>query len=839
MRAQNGHDQQRRLHRAAAGWADAWWRDITYTIRSLAHSAGFTAAVILTLALGLGTNAAVFSFLDRVFLRAPSGVAAPKQVRRLWVEQPIGIAKVQSIEHTLTYHAYRVVAAAISDKALLALYATQANVPIGRADAPATATLTYATSTYFPALGVGPLLGRTFTDAEADVHSAERVVVVGYSFWRDRLGGDARAIGSTLTIDDRVFTVIGVAPPGFSGIDLQESELWVPLGTFPTRETARVSFWDSSVIFFSAFARVAPGTDDRQLEARATTAYRRAPVTDFSPNPDAQLFFRSIIDARGPGAESKEVSIAVRLGIVAVLILIITVANVVNLLLAHAMMRRREAAVRLALGISRARLMRLFIVESVLLSIAAGAAALVSAQVTGAVLRSLLLPGIHVADGVLRWQVVVVAMAASVITGIVAGWVPAVRGSTLELTHSLKTAALHGTADRSILPTILVGAQAALSVLLLVGAALCVASLMNVQRLRIGFDVTRLAYARISLPEGQRADTGAFANDMRAAGDRVRGVPGVEAVAFARNEPMTWPGRLVLYTATDSSGAGNGPDAVPNYVSGNFFNAIGSRFLRGRTFSDSSSSSANLVVVNQALARAFWPDRDPIGECVRIQQRNGPCLTVSGVVADAIVQQLTEQPTPQLYLPIFQSVRGQRPPSVMVIRADAQRLEFAMAQAARALHDEFPRGEPSVVSMGDRLAPQYRPWRLGATLFSVFGVLALAVAALGIYGNVAHSVAQRRHEIGIRIALGATYRDIIKDVVGRGVRPVVIGGVVGAASAIVGARLISSLLYGVVPWNPFLIASVVSTLVLVAALAAFTPGWRASRIDPVRAMAAD
>ena len=259
---------------------DEWTQDIRFAVRQFRRSPGFTLIAVLTLALGIGANAAIFSFLDQVFLRAPAGVAAPERVRRLWMQNRGGSAHTLYTQNAIPYHFYKSVAAALPGQAELALYTTQTNVPIGRMDASATASIAYATASYFPALGVHPAIGRSFTDAEADIHDASRVVVVGDAFWRKRLGGETSAIGTSLTIDGRDFTIIGVAPPNFSGIDLQEAELWLPLGTLPIRETGRVSFWESSVIFFSAFARIPPGVNVRLVEERATNAYRHAPAAD-------------------------------------------------------------------------------------------------------------------------------------------------------------------------------------------------------------------------------------------------------------------------------------------------------------------------------------------------------------------------------------------------------------------------------------------------------------------------------------------------------------------------------------------------------------------------------
>jgi len=824
-----------------SGWMDGLRQDVVYVARSLARSPGLTAAIVITLALGLGTNAAIFSFLDQVFLQAPAGVASPGRVHRLWIEQPRGNSRVPSISQALSYHEYRVLDAALADQAQLALYALRTAVPLGRGDASATATVAYTTANYFTVLGVQPMIGRAFADAEADVHAPSRVVVISDAFWHRELGAASGAVGTMLTIDGHQYAVVGIAPAHFSGIDLQHVDLWLPLGTFPTHNVGRAPFWESNAtIAFSAFGRWAPHADRQVLEARATDAFRHTPRTDFSTSPTAQLSFRSIIEARGPGSRPQEVTLAVRLAVVAIIILFIAGANAINLLLARAMARRREVAVRLALGISRARLARLFVVEGVLLSLAAGAAAVLSAQTTAALVRGLLLPGTEFADGSLSWHVIAFTVGLSLIAGIVAGLVPALQATEPDLARSLRVTLREGVQGRALLPKALVGAQAALSVLLLVGAALCVLSLTNIEQLHIGFDVPRLAYASVQFPAGARPDTVAFTSGMRAAGERLRGAPGVEAVAFAWDEPMRRFGTVKFYTATDSSDSGTEPVPTGSYVSADYFKAIGVPVLRGRSFGDQAQgNSAAAVVVNQTLARTFWPGQDPIGQCIYLQTRQSPCATIVGVVGDAIRERLTEQRAPQLYLPIFQSMRGARPPQVMVIRADPKRLAAVMAQTRSTLRQAFPGGEPGVVRMADRLAPQYHPWELGASLFSVFGGLAMVIAGLGIYSTVSYSVTQRVHELGVRMALGADAADLMRDVIGRGLRPVMSGAVVGAVLSLAGGRFVASRLYGTAPWNPAVIASVVLTLLGAGLVAASIPAWRAAHIDPVRTLNAD
>jgi putative ABC transport system permease protein len=328
---------------------------------------------------------------------------------------------------------------------------------------------------------------------------------------------------------------------------------------------------------------------------------------------------------------------------------------------------------------------------------------------------------------------------------------------------------------------------------------------------------------------------------MRQVTEGLHGAPGVQSVALASDQPLLglW-GRTRFYTSDDSSEAPGREQPTSNYVSGAYFATVGLSFVRGSNFTDQPGQSSDAVVVNQALANTYWPHGNAIGQCIRIQTQAAPCLHVTGVVGNAIRERIGETPEPQLYLPIFASLRGQRPPRCVIVRAgDPRSAGVALTSVAHALHAAFPRGTPTVVRMTNVLAQQYRPWKLGAALFTIFGVLALIVAALGIYSSVSYMVTQRTHEIGVRIAIGAGAADVLRHVVWRGVQPVLAGAGVGIVLAAGSGRFVASLLYGISLSDPALTVGIVSMLILTGVLAALVPGWRATAIDPVRVMAGE
>jgi predicted permease len=591
-----------------------------------------------------------------------------------------------------------------------------------------------------------------------------------------------------------------------------------------------------------AVARLEPGVSDVVLNQRETAAMRALSQQRNGIYADTllQVTTGSIIGVRGPGdypERNQEVSIAVRLGGVAVIVLLIAIANVVNLLLARAVRRRREIAVRLALGISRARLIRLLTAESVLLALLSGIAALLAAWWGGALLRSLLLPEVRWVTGTIQWSVVVFTACVSLGAGAVAGLVPALTASKPELTGALKSGAREGVVQRSQLRNTLVGAQAALSLVLLVGAVLFVSSLRNVQGLDLGFDADQLVTADVSFEPGQSPPRGVEAARVRELASRLRSVPGVQDVALTSLMPMAGLSFETFFTATDSSGAFVEHFPTVTAVSPEFFRTAGLRMLRGSDFPQlSGAAMPAVVVVNDAMAKLVWPGADAIGQCMYFNKRTEPCYRVIGVVETARQAKVIEEPAPQYYVPADRTPDAWLDPTALLIRRSPANAATVNAFVRSQLASAFPGANVHVTVMSQYLVRQYRPWRLGATLFTVFGLLALLVASVGIYSTVSYGVTQRTHEFGVRVALGAGIATVMRQVVREGVRVVLIGVGAGVVLALAGARLVRSLLYGISATNPWPMAGVAAVLLMVAAVAAIAPAWRAARVDPVRAL---
>ena len=811
-------------------------QDVTYAARSLWNTPAVSLTIILTLALGLGVNAAMFSLLDAILFRPPAGVSEPADVRRL-----LSLRTFRSGAQYWSgydYSMYGAVRQSVGAGAELALYESPDQLPLGRGEEPPTINVSPASASYFSVLGARPVLGRIYAPDEDRVDMAVPVVVISDRLWKREFNGDHDVAGQILIISGKQYTVIGVMPPGFSGVELDATDAWVPLSANPSFSPKTQATWSTNpnINGFQVLLRLRPDANEVQLEQRATLALRQ-PGIGYRQDTTTVAQFGSIIRARGPGKVSPAVQVAERASIVAMLVLVIAFANVVNLLAARAVRRRREIAVRLALGSSTGRLMRLLVSESVQLSLLAAVAALAAAWWGGSLLRSLLMPEVNWADDPLHWRVLLLGIGAALLTGIGAGLVPALQSRAPDITKALKTGAREGGARRSRLRVFLVATQAALSVVLLTGAALFIQSLRNVKALDIGFDVDRLAF--VGVDKGtDPARQAEVSNRLLSMEERLAAMPGVERVAYTSMRPKWGISFKSFYAeGTDPSVK---QSSFYTAVSSGYFEATGTRLLRGRSLATGAAArSERSIVVNKTMADSLWPGQDPLGKCLRFETPDAPCYAVVGVVQTAMLINLKEQAEPHVYVPIENSPGKGWGVGDVVLRIHPDRLTSTVAQVRDLLRAEFPGAKVSTNTMAAAMEPEYRPWQLGATLFTLFGVLAALVAAIGVYSSVSYAVSQRTHEFGVRVALGATWNRIVREVVGDGVRTVALGAGAGVLIALAGGRIIASLLYGVSPSNAFAMLSAAVVLLGVATMACLSPAWRAGRADPVSALRTD
>lgn len=820
------------------GSLDVLRQDLGFAFRSILRAPGHTATVVVTLALGIGLNAAAFSVLDRLYLRPPAGVAQPNAIRRIWIESHRTEGGVPMSHQAMSFPAFREVASAVGDSSRAAAI-TSGSYRLGGTRRGPEVEVRYTSASFFDILGVRPALGRFYTSEEALPNSGASVVVVSDHFWRSHFSADPEIVGRIIVLGTASFTVIGIGPRSFSGIDIEPTDMWAPIGIVPQGEWLKGKLFESPrMMIFRAIARFDSADDVASFEQRATPVLRQESRRHFPRNPDTLLNVQagSLVEARGPGATGPELQVSTRLSGVAAIVLLIAAANVINLLLARAVRRRREFAVRMALGISRLRLIRLLTTETIVLALLAALAATLLGWWGGHLLRTLLLPEIEWTEPAIHMRVVWFTVGLALFAGTVAGLIPGIRYSRSEVTHDLKEGSREG-GRHSRLHHALVAAQAALSVVLLVGAALFVRSLDNVRRLDIGFDAERVLFAHVAFDPGQslgRAVVGAAYVELES---RLLQQRDIEAVGRAAMEPMAGFSVYRFYWGSDSSESLREKLPVMTAVSRNYFSALGLRVLRGRTF-DEGVGATNQVVVNEAMASLLWPQRglDVLGECIRFG-RSDPCHSVVGVVETSRRDKIIEEPSPQYYLALgVPKTEAWGAGSTLIVRANAKGKAAAMREIAASLRNALPTGDPVVEAMTDGLEPQYRQWRLGATLFSAFGAFALLVALLGTYSSVSYAVNQRTHEFGVRRALGASTNSLLGYVIASSVRVVMLGVLLGVVLALAGGRLISAMLFGVEPSDPLAMLSAAGALLVMAIVAAAMPAWRAANVDPVTAL---
>jgi predicted permease len=827
-------DRRAAKRRRRTDIAEAIWQDVRYVARSLRRAPAVSITIVLTLALGIGANAAMFSLLDVIYLRPPAGVSHPEQLLRVWREAAFGTHR--EFTQTVDYRGYAAISRAVGSSADVTYYGTPNRLKTARGENAATVGVVSAPAEYFRIVGLEPAIGRFYDSDEAALASASDVAVISYDYWQRVFGGRADVIGKKLLLGVDPFTIVGVGPKGFRGLDLIAADVWAPPGPLVrSRRATTLPWWqDPNVNGFATIVRLHPGAPVVAMTDRITSALR-GPDVMYYQDTLAIARLGPLSAARGAGKLPSETVVASRIAVVAIIVLLVACANVVNLLLARAMSRRREIAVRLALGISRGRLVRLLMIEGVMLALIAAVAAVVAANWAAGGLRAMLMPGVEWAAPLLHWRVLAFALAISLAAGVLAGLAPALQSSRADVNEALKLARGGGRPSRRLRST-LVAAQAALSALLLIGAVLFIRSLLNVQSRDVGYSIDRLVFAGVQYDQRDSIRDATLPARLRALEPRIAAIAGVERVAFASIRPKYGFGITSIYPDADTI-AHRKPEGFFSAVTPGFFAASGMRFLAGNTFAAGSGGPAT-AVVNEAFANALWPGESAIGHCVRFTPA-GTCLPIIGVVQTAINMQITEKPSPYLYVSLDNPGRRTVPARSIVVRADPGRRAAIQQTLHEMLRGEFAGADVEITRMEDVMQPEYRPWALGAKLFTLLGVLALIVAAVGIYSTVSYGVSQRTHEFGVRLALGAARTNVLWLVVGEGVRTVLVGIVLGGVLALVAGRFIAALLYDVSPTDPLSMLIVAIVLAGVAFVAAVVPARRAANADPVTALRAE
>jgi predicted permease len=805
------------------------WQDLRYGLRSLLKRPGFTAVAVVTLAVGVGANTALFSVVNAVLLRP----LAYRDADRLVVALHGGNDPVSPAD----FAEWRG-----QKKVFEQMSAAEFWTPslTGR-DRPEQLWAVRASDNLFAMLGVEPALGRAFQPGD-DQPGAAPVVVLSRRLWLRRFGGDPAVVGQTLTLDGRAHTVVGVMPEGFEFplFWATKAEMWAPL---PLAERA-----GSRGRSLRVFARLKPGVTHAQAQGEMETIARRLALEH--PETNAKL------DAVVTPLHQKVVgdvkpTLLVLLGAVGFVLLIVC-ANVANLLLARASARHREMALRLALGATRGRLVRQLLTENLLLA-ALGAG--------GGLLLAVWLVGLFVSgvpeDALPRQQAIGVDSAAlaftallSLLTAAFFGLAPALSASRTDLNEALKEGGRQsagGGARGQKLRRLLIVAEVALAMILLAGAGLMLRSFLSLRSLDPGFDQTNLLTMTVSVAGTRHAPAPMRAAFFREAVERVRRLPGVEEASAINHLPLAgdaW-GFSFNIEGSPEPAPGEQPKATYRVASPDYFRTMRIPLVEGRAFDErDDEQSPGVVVVNESMARRYWPGVESVGRRIRLASSpaDAPWLTVVGVVRDVKQQSWEEEAGPEMYLPYAQSPSYLRNPAPhysylsLVVRTTADPVQSAAAvrEAVWAIEPNAP--VSGVATMDEVVSRQtWRP-RLSTLLLLGFALAALILAAVGIYGVLSYSVAQRTHEIGVRMALGAQARDIRRMVVRQGMALAGLGIAAGLAGAFALTRLMSKLLYGVSAADPPTLAAVAILLGAVAFLACYLPARRATRVDPMEAL---
>jgi putative ABC transport system permease protein len=817
-------------------------QDVRYAARGLRRAPAFTTFAVATLALGIGANVAMYGVVDRLLLRGPEYVRDPgRVVRILRTESRPGAPDVTTSD--FGYVTYAHLRDGAHDLERVAAYSTS-GAPLGSGADARRIQLGYATAGFFPLLGVRAERGRFFGPDEDRTAGASQLIVLGDALWRGQFRADTAVIGSIVRVGDDPFTVIGIAPPGFTGVGLSRVDAWLPMSLQGPRVFSGdwTRTWNAQ--WLEVIARLKPGVSRDAATTDATAAYRR--LYDGPGDATGARLWAAPIRFTDQGRESTQATVARWVFGVTLMVLVIACLNVANLLLARAVSRRAEVGVRLALGASRRRLVRLFVTESLLLTFLGGAAALAVSAGLSAFLRGTLLPNIVWPSSPLGSRLLFFALAVCVVIGVAIGLAPAAWAARRGLVEALKSGARgvgRGTPGTGAFPAIL---QGTLTSMLLIGAGLFVLSLLRAEHMPLGFDADRIVtveadWVPAATPGPVDLDARrARRNDVyRRARESVLRIPGVERAALAVGSPFGYDfGLDLIVPGWDSIPKLTGGGPYISAVSSDYFVTVGTRLLRGRTFrADEGAGTERVAIVNATMAQLLWPGDDAIGHCLHIGSASAPCAQVVGVVEDARRHELREAPAMQYYIPIGQESGFGGTKLMVRVRGDVRSLLAPLTKALRAADASVSSAQAAPIA--DEIDPLFRPWRLGASVFSMAGVLALLVAALGLYSVLSYLVAQRTHEIGVRLALGATGRQIASLVLRRSLGLALSGVALGFVGALYVGRFVGQLLFNTSARDPGVFVTAALMLGAAGLLAGLLPALRARRVDPMRALNAE
>ncbi len=828
---------ERRIRRSVM---DSLQQDVRFAARGLRRDLWFTAFVVAALTLGIGANAAMFGIVDRLLVSGPPHIQDPDRVVRFYLTaQPDGMRAFTT--SGFGHVSYDLAQRNAKSFDRVASY-TVNTVVVGTGAEAHAAQGGYASDTLFPLLGVQPLVGRFFNKDENRPDQAARVAVLGYAAWQRWFGASRDVIGRDLTIGSAPYSIIGVAPRGFTGPQFGPVDVWLPINLRgPAVQKGWQTSWNAQ--WLAIVGRLKPGVTFTQAAEELTAIHQRA-YTGTEPYVAKGRMTVAPISANDAGVEAPEVTVVRWLSGVALIVLLIACANVANLLLARGFRRSREVALRAALGAGRSRLVRLLLVESMLLACAGAAGGLILAYGLGGLARTVIFSWVDWTTSPVDGRVLAASGVLALAVGVIVGLLPAWRATRVSLTDALKQGVREGGGQRSRMRHALTIAQAALCVVLLVGAGLFVRSLWNVRTLALGVDPDRVIVVEVNrAPLGQLSDPAAIAAERarrsQAALDglaRVRQIPGVEHASLAVGTPF---GNLFSVEVKIP-----GLNEVPRLKTGgpslsavgdDYFATVGTPILRGRAFGPADRAGSEAVaIVSETMAKTVWPGQDALGQCIFVGKDAKACARVVGIAGDTRRSELREPPIMHFYIPFGQEVGF----GGTVLLARSTGASSALGPAIKRALVEYDASIRfvSLTTIQEAVDPQVKPWRIGAMVFSLSGLLALVVAAIGIYSVMSYLVADRTHEIGVRLALGAQQGDVARLILRGSLGMAAIGVAAGSIVALAASRFVAPLLFDESPRDPVVYGVVAGVLLLVAVAAGIIPTLRANRIDPLEAL---
>src|SRR5229473_2771853 len=787
---------------------ETFWQDLRYSLRTLFKKPGFTFVVVTTLALGIGANATIFTWIKAVLLASLPGIEQPEKLVEVWGATRNNSALSSSYVDYLDYRDQNKVLSGLTAHQVLPLN-------LGRSEKPERVWGAIVSGNYFDVLGVRALIGRTFLPEEDRTPNTHPVVVIGYGLWERRFGADPNVLGRTITLNEHDFTVIGVAPKDFAspfaGLAL---DVWTPVMMKDYVARPHFSLTDRGSRWLMVMGRLKPGATVPQAQANIAAIANHLEQEYPQTNEQMGVAVYSVLQSPFSLKQNMRPALAILMAAVAV-VLLIACANVANLLLARAASRRKEIAVRLALGGSRGRLVRQMLTESFVLASLGAALGLAVAFWTARSLAAFLPPYASRASFDTRPDAVVFAftLGLTVVTTLLFGLAPTLAASKQDLLTALKDNTAVGRGPRKVsLRHVLVITQVALSMVALISAGLFVRSLREAYKADPGFDPQGVLLVSFD-PFLSGYDEMRGREFYRRLVERVSTTPGIQSATLARRLPLTDGGIAFANVVIDGYAPGKDEDMRLNYetVGPQYFRTMRIPLVHGRDFDErDQESTRGVVIINETMARRGWPGGDALGGRLKLTK---DWLEVVGIAKDVKNRSLSEAPQPFLYVPLLQDYRSNM---ILVARTaiEPEKMFHAVQAEIATLDPEMPVFDAKTLE--DHIGISLFLQRMAATLLSIFGLLALSLSALGLYGVMAYAVNQRTREMGIRISVGAQRSDVLKLILGQGLILATVGTAIGLVAALVVTRFAAHLLYGIGAADPATFASIAALLLGVA-----------------------